>query len=204
MRFFSTILDLLFPPRDTQAEVARASYEDLGRLVRATALGTQTVSLLPYRRSLAKSCIVEAKFRDNEKAQQLLASVLREYVRDRDCFPLEHIVLIPIPLAPERRASRGYNQTERIAHKAQLPSFGCSVRTDILVRTRDTLPQTSLGRRRRRENMHGAFSVPGAINPDHTYIVFDDVYTTGATLEEACRALRASGALKVSALSLAH
>jgi predicted amidophosphoribosyltransferase len=67
---------------------------------------------------------------------------------------------------------------------------------------RATDDQRGLGRRARRENVGGAFvsrPVPGGV-----VVVVDDVVTTGATLVEAARALRAAGADEVVAVALAH
>lgn len=207
MKVLRTILDLLFPPRDTEALVNGATKETLGAHVRVRTHEDGTVSLLPYRVPLVKACVTEAKFRDSENAQTLLASVLREYVaalkEDLESFEAHTIVVVPMPLSEARRKERGYNQTERIATRALSRLPDTTLDTKILTRTRDTLPQTSLGGRERRENLKGAFeaSTPDAM---HTYIVFDDVRTTGTTLSEAVQTLKNAGALKVYGLSLAH
>ncbi|HEY0948285.1 MAG TPA: hypothetical protein VGE53_02255 [Candidatus Paceibacterota bacterium] len=207
MKLLRAILDLLFPPRDAEALVNGATQESLGALVRVRTHDDGTVSLLPYRAPQVKACITETKFRDSENAQTLLASVLREYVaaleEDLESFEAQTIVVVPVPLSEARRKERGYNQTERIATKALSGLADTTLNTKILVRTRDTLPQTSLGGRERRENLKDAFeaSIPDAT---HTYIVFDDVRTTGTTLSEAVQALKNAGALKVYGLSLAH
>lgn len=208
MRLLAAILDLLFPPRDHEALVRAASAASLGTHAQARLHEDGSISLLPYRAPLVKACIIEAKFRDNERAQELLASVLKSYLSERQAedalFEAQSLVLVPVPLSAARERERGYNQAERIARRAlrELPDI--TLTQDLLRRTRDTLPQTSLGGQKRRENVAGAFQATRNLDPAHTYIVFDDVRTTGATLAAATAALRSAGAARICALSLAH
>ena len=199
MKVLRAFLDFLFPPRDTQALVADATHETLGALARVSVIAPNAVSLLPYRTHLVRAMILEAKFRDNEHAQRLLAKVLADYLQDD--ASLDSLVLVPVPLSDTRLKERGYNQCERIA---RLMKAGIEIDTGLLVRTRDTLPQTSLKRTARRENLQGAFMLARAPDPSYTYIVFDDVYTTGATLMSAMNVFKEAGISRVSGLSLAH
>lgn len=201
MLFLRLLLDFLFPPRDSEALVAHATHETLGALARVSSITPHTVSLLPYRTPLVRATILEAKFRDNEHAQKLLAKILADYMHAvQEDFEAQ-IVLIPIPLSKNRLKERGYNQCERIA---RFTGTNVRIDTELLVRTRDTLPQTSLKRGARQENLRGAFSLSSTPEPSYTYIVFDDVYTTGATLAAAMDAFREAEIESVSGLSLAH
>lgn len=207
MRFLRLALDILFPPRDTESLVRDATLSELGRFVHPQMLADGRVSLMPYRTPLARALIQEAKFRGNERAAALLGNVLREYLRswleEHEPFEARSVILVPLPLSKERLKERGYNQSERIAVHAlsKLPEVRLEA---LLMRTRDTLPQTSLPRRERLRNMEAAFSAALPLSGAHTYIVFDDVSTTGATLAAATEALSRAGAKEVLPLSLAH
>jgi ComF family protein len=79
------------------------------------------------------------------------------------------------------------------------------LRTDVLNRSKATASQTGLGRRQRLKNIKGAFSVrlPDAVHA-RKILVVDDVYTTGATVDECARSLLAAGAAQVDVLTLAR
>lgn len=208
MQLLRAILDFLFPLNDTQALVASASPEILGTFARPTPVNETVVALLPYRRPVVRACVIEAKFKGNERAEDLLAGVLADYLNEwsaeQEVFSPGPLVLIPVPLSSRRLKERGHNQAERIARKAARMLSSVYLDTDILLRTRDTRPQTTLGGRARRRNLAGAFAAKGTPDPEHTYIVFDDVITTGSTLKSALSALRAAGAERVLGIALAH
>jgi competence protein ComFC len=109
----------------------------------------------------------------------------------------EASVLVPIPLAPKRLRQRGYNQSEALARALsrlwRLPVV------DVLIRSRETATQTALTPETRLANVAGAFT-PGhgpGVSRDTTCVLVDDVFTTGATLAEAARALEQAGARRI-------
>jgi ComF family protein len=108
--------------------------------------------------------------------------------------------IVPVPLHPRRLRQRGFNPATSLARDLARAS-GAPV-VFALTRIRDTPSQTGLGRAGRRANVRGAFRA----RRDFTACVWlvDDVVTTGATLEECARALRAAGAEQVVALCAAR
>ncbi len=113
-------------------------------------------------------------------------------------------LVIPVPLFPRRQRRRGYNQSERLA-RAFSNYTGLPLAAHALVRLRNTLSQTKLGRAARLSNMQGAFSVAQkeAVQ-GKTILLIDDVATTGTTLEGCAVALRAAGAKRVFAYTYAR
>lgn len=114
-------------------------------------------------------------------------------------------VLVPVPLYKKRFRWRGYNQSKILAQAFAKTAPETRVET-LLVRTRDTGTQTRLDAAKRRQNVKDAFAVsPRAkIDPFARYVLVDDVFTTGSTLSECARALRAAGAINIDAVTFAH
>ncbi len=114
-------------------------------------------------------------------------------------------VLVPVPLHPRKERERGFNQSRFLAGLFAAVADGAMVE-DALVRTRDTDSQTRLRREERAGNVKNAFAIAPSvtIRSDKTYIVVDDVYTTGATLNACAVALLKGGVRAVRVLSLAH
>lgn len=110
--------------------------------------------------------------------------------------------LVPIPLARKRLRERGYNQSEVLA-RALARQWRIPVLRELLVRTRETPTQTALTPETRLANVAGAFGV--ATRPvSSVLILVDDVFTTGATLAEAARALEEAGATMVYGITFAR
>lgn len=111
--------------------------------------------------------------------------------------------LLPMPLAAERLAERGYNPALLLAQRLHRPAC----RSDLLLRPRHRPPQRGLTRAQRLRNVRGAYAVAAARAHElagRRVLLLDDVMTTGASLHEAARALRQAGAAQVSALVFAR
>ena len=113
-------------------------------------------------------------------------------------------ILVPVPLFPKRGRKRGYNQSELLARSLGR-QIGLPVNTTALARVRNTVSQTTLGRKGRLQNMSGAFKTmrPQEVK-GKVVLLIDDVATTGATLEGCAQALRAADAKKVLAYTFAR
>ena len=129
------------------------------------------------------------KFHHNLACGQLLAEELITCVR-RSHVSLPK-VLIPVPLHFSRRFSRGFNQAEFLARR-----LGSRLNLPVMVgklrRNKRTSAQSGLDRKQRQTNISGAFSCR-QLRGIRVALV-DDVLTTGTTLVECTRALRAAGA----------
>lgn len=113
----------------------------------------------------------------------------------------EEEIIVPVPTDRRRLRKRGYNQAALLArHIADI--LGMEM-TEALVRVDERRPQTGLSARERRENLIGCMVSGDAVNGKRVLLV-DDVYTTGATLSEAARALYSAGAKRVSAFTAAR
>jgi ComF family protein len=120
---------------------------------------------------------------------ELLAVAVSEAVRDERIGLPD--ALVPMPLHPVRQFRRGFNQAELLA-RVLGRELGIEVRSELLQRVRHTPHQTGLGRRARSKNVRACFRASARVRGQHIAVI-DDVLTTGATLREAIRVLRAEG-----------
>lgn len=107
-------------------------------------------------------------------------------------------MVIPVPLHPLRRYRRGYNQAEIIA-EALATALKVPINASSLRRIRRTGTQTRLSAEAKAANVAGAFAVDNykALEGFRHILLVDDVFTTGSTLAECCRALRSALGNKV-------
>jgi len=117
-----------------------------------------------------------------------------------------HIRIVPIPLHPARLRARRFNQSALLA-RALAQRAGGVFDPDTLKRVRATPTQAGKSAKGRARNVAGAFKVRekrrAGLRGAHVLLV-DDVFTTGATLDAAARALLAGGAARVDAVTLAR
>lgn len=130
---------------------------------------------------------------------RLMAKGCQDFVAE------SHIdLIIPVPLHPKRLRWRGFNQAVLLARQV---SRANNIPLDpfVLYRRRETLPQTQLAEDERRTNVRGAFMLHSD-PPIHgkSLLLVDDVYTSGATVNECSRMLTKGGAKQVYVLTFAR
>jgi ComF family protein len=113
-------------------------------------------------------------------------------------------LVMPVPLHVSRLKERGFNQALLLAHRMsethRIP-FSC----DNLYRTRPTRPQVELTGVERIRNVAGAFTLrQPEVVVDRSIVLIDDVFTTGATMNECASVLKQAGAAHVTAFTLAR
>ena len=144
-----------------------------------------TVAALAYAFP-ADALIHALKFRGELALAPFLGKLILEKIstEEVDC-------LVPVPLSGARLRERGYNQAVEIARHV-----GGRLELDGCARERDAPPQAGLDREARRRNVRGAFRCTRSFKGERIAVI-DDVMTTGATLDELARALKAAGAERV-------
>lgn len=150
-----------------------------------------------YKSPLVKKAIWLLKYKRVKKLAEPLAELMYQRIFAKG-HEFNSCIIIPVPLSKKRLRERGFNQAELIArHLAEKMSVKMS--SSILEKIKHTESQVKAGKREKRlKNLEGSFLVskPELIKGKNI-ILIDDVSTTGATLFEAGRVLKKSGAKAV-------
>jgi len=113
-------------------------------------------------------------------------------------------LLIPVPLHPQRLRQRGFNQALLLVKELSRRT-GIPYPKTILQKKKSTIPQVNLSGVEREKEVRGTFHVIGREELlGKSVLLVDDVYTTGATVNECSKVLLRGGAERVDVLTLAH
>lgn len=115
-------------------------------------------------------------------------------------------VVVPVPLHPRRYLARRYNQSAELARTIAWSS-GIAFEPGALERVKATRQQVGLTATERQANVRGAFRVPAEAEiavAGRNVLLVDDVFTTGATISAATKALMRAGAAHVDVLTFSR
>jgi ComF family protein len=157
-----------------------------------------------YRsRGLVRQLVHDFKYGRQRHLRHPVAQWLSETLHDSRLRDRSFDLIVPVPLHAARERERGFNQAvllaELLAARLALPL------RPVLERIRYTTTQTAYDRAERMENLQDAFRLRK--NRDVRglrVLLIDDVLTTGSTLSECARVLKAAGAISVHAATAAR
>jgi competence protein ComFC len=154
-----------------------------------------------YRDRLREG-IYRFKYGGRVELGRIFASLMAELVRNDEQFSSVDFV-IAVPLHRERLRQRGYNQAELLG-KYLARELGLQFSPGVLIRTKNTNPQSGLGKQKRKDNLEGVFKVEKSIMlKNRTVLLVDDIFTTGATACACADVLLRAGCKQVLLVTLA-
>jgi len=161
---------------------------------------------IDYQKPLIKNLIQRFKYEPFVKELAFpLSSLIIEHFQLIDNKPnFANFFLVPVPLEEKKLKWRGFNQAEEIAK--ELSKFlNLEILNDVLIKVKETLPQVELATEAREENIKGVFSIKnGDLIKNRRILLIDDVYTTGATMNEGARVLKEFGAKEIIGIVVAR
>ncbi len=170
--------------------------------------------LFDYRHIPVKKSIWLLKYKGKKRiagifAEVMYGKIIEELSELSVMKNFREPILIPIPLSKKRYRERGYNQAELICEKLveiDEKNNNFKLEKNTLIKIKETEHQANIKERRDRlKNLSDSFSVKNSkMIEGKNIILIDDVTTTGATLSEARKILKQSGAKKVIAFTVAH
>jgi ComF family protein len=152
----------------------------------------------------ARALVIELKY---HRGLHVLADMEAVFRRSPGLLDfVRGAVLVPVPLHPRKERERGYNQSALIAERLARAAAGGTAVASLLRRAVDTQTQTAFDRRTRQANLKNAFALRKGVslNPAQHYLLVDDVFTTGSTLNGCARVLRRGGCLNLDGVTFGH
>ena len=204
--FITTVLDWFFPPTCMACRTL-LPLEDTRR--RAMWLCAPCETLFELHEGCAsfvydgivRDLIRDIKFRGRKHIALGLGRLWAGLI-DPQLIP-HGIWMVPMPLHPNKQRERGFNQACLLV-QALADTHPHAVLVPALERIIDTPPQAGLHPRLRAENVKDAFSIASGVDVRGKSIVLvDDIYTTGASINECIRVLKDAGVAQVTWLTLA-
>lgn len=150
---------------------------------------------------ILKELLHEFKYNKNMQAGNTLSAILLKFFEE-NLFEKNFDFIVPIPLFAAKEREREFNQAEILARPIS-KKFLITLSKSILVKFKPTPSQTTLTKEKRFLSQKDVFKV---LHPEAFYkkklLIIDDIMTTGATINEAARTLKKSGAQDVYGLTL--
>jgi ComF family protein len=198
------ILDLFFPKQCLECK-KEGKYICKSCLEKVPVCGWYNGNYSIFRyKGVIRKAIISLKYKFAYDLSNELSLIIIKRL-ENIYFPFKNIALVPIPLHIQRENWRGFNQSkilgETIASEMKWKYF-----PNLLIKYKKTNPQVNLKGIDRRKNLSGVFVVNPTFKLPLTsnLILFDDVYTTGSTINEAKKALKDVGFSKIYSLTIAR
>lgn len=162
------------------------------------------VALSPYEEgSVVGKLIYTLKYQYAEDVLSTFSRLLSFFLTTPPSWLGRMDTIVPVPLHAKRQAERGFNQSVLLADLlGALLSLPVS---HILIRSRATGQQAKLNKEERQSNVSGAFALlPGVAVAGQRFLLVDDIYTTGSTMQECAGVLAGAGASYVAGFTIAR
>jgi competence protein ComFC len=223
-KILDQIANILLPKEKLVKELERLGpnglFEKIPRANNLDLPAEKMKALFSYRNNYCRQAIWELKFRGNKKLIHDFSLLLYEFIieelNDLKTFHnFTNIILIPIPSSKTRQRERGFNQCvllcrELIRIDKERKSNNFTLIENLLIKKEETAHQSRTKNREQRfRNLQNSFSIRSpeatpSLFDNHSFILIDDVITTGATMGEAFRVLKQAGVKKIIGFALAH
>ena len=155
-----------------------------------------------FKYDTIRNLILQYKFNDNSYLYRTFCEIIIKNKKVFD-FIKSYDIIIPVPIHKKRLRERGYNQSELISKKLadmmNLESYN-----DVLAKVKNNKPQSTLNKSERKENTKDVYKL---VNFEKIYtkkvLIFDDVYTTGATVKACIKEIEKANPMEIGVLTLA-
>lgn len=141
--------------------------------------------------------ILSLKFKEKPYIYKTISYFLKNNRKSFEKLEKYDIIII-VPISNRRKLERGYNQSYIIAKEIS-KFMNIPIELNVLIKTKNIVPQSSLNKKQREENVKGVYSVKNITKIyNKKILVIDDIYTTGNTVNECAKVLVENGIKKTN------
>lgn len=160
------------------------------------------VYLFTYKDEI-RNLILDYKFNDKSYLYKLFSKIITK--NEKICGILEkYDIIIPVPIHKKRKQKRGYNQSELITRQISKKIPSLVHESTAIQKIKHNIEQSSLSKEQRKQNVKDVYKIVNKEKIENKNIVlFDDIYTTGNTVNEISKILKQNGANKILVLTIA-
>ncbi len=158
----------------------------------------ELVSVWEYE-GVIKKIIFKIKY---EGVFDIINELVKKAFEIREPYIPEDTTIIFVPMFKKKEKQRGFNQAELIARK--VGEITNREVLPLLEKIKDTPSQTELDKEERMSNVKDSFRRKERVNCYNNILLVDDVWTSGATMQECCKTLKRSGVKRVFGFTLAR
>ena len=159
------------------------------------------IKILKYENEI-RNKIIDYKFNEKPYLYKTFGKMILNNEKIYS-FLKKYDIILCVPMHISKKMQRGYNQSELIT-KEIAKNTGIKYIMNNLVKIKNTKRQSTLTKTQREENVKNAFAVRNVDEvKDRKVILFDDIYTTGSTVNECSRVLKRAGVKEITVLTLA-
>lgn len=151
---------------------------------------------------IIRSIIIDYKF--NEKAY-IYRSIAEFINKNKKVYSKLYFydIIMPVPISKKRKKVRGYNQSLLIA-KEMAKIYDLKLKKNIIIKTKNNMAQSNLNKKDREANVVNAYKIIEKKEiTNKKILLIDDIFTTGATVNECSKTLKNAGAKKIDILTIA-
>lgn len=152
-------------------------------------------------KNIVRKYMLKYKFNSEAYISNFFAKQILKNKKASEILNLYDII-IPVPMDKNKKRNRGYNQTELIT-KIISENLGIIEDKKSLIKLRKTQTQSTLSKEERKNNIKNAYLVNNKNIKHKRIILLDDIYTTGATINEISQKLKQAGVKEILVLVIA-
>ena len=214
MKILTYVLDLIYPPICGFCGEVDTKYicNNCIKIVNAISLNKidyygdrffkKHLYIFKYE-DIIREKIIKFKFENEAYLYRTFAQAVLNN-KENIKFIEEYDYLIPVPIHKRRKKQRGYNQSELIARAINDNIKSIKLQTNILIKDKNIVPQSTLNQNERIENIKNVYKILNKEKiKNKKILILDDIFTTGSTVNECSRILKEAGAKKIGVLTIA-